>query len=88
MDTLKLSVPNQEIVGHIKLAEGAPAIIIGGKNAGRHGKIVDIEERAGQKRRKLLVTIENAKGKRFQTTLDFIFVVGDAEPSISLPEDL
>lgn len=88
MDTLKLSVPNQEIVGHIKLAKGAPAIIIGGKNAGRHGKIVDIEERAGQKRRKLLVTIENTKGKRFQTTLDFIFVVGDAEPSISLPEDL
>lgn len=86
MDTLKINVPDQEVVGHMKLVEGAPAIIVGGKNVGRHGKIVDIEKRLGQKRRKLLVTIEDVKGKRFQTTLDFVFVTGDAEPSISLPE--
>jgi len=86
MNTLKMSVPDQEIIGHTKLAEGTSAIIIGGKNAGRHGKIVALEERPGQKRRKQLVTIENAKGKRFQTTLDFVFVVGDTEPYISLPE--
>ena len=86
MDTLKINVPDQEVVGHMKLVEGAPAIIVGGKNVGRHGKIVDIEEKLGQKRRKLLVTIEDVKGKRFQTTLDFVFVTGDAEPSISLPE--
>jgi len=86
MDTLKISVPDQEVVGHMKLAEGAPAIIVGGKNVGRHGKIVDIEERPGQKRRKLLVTTEDAEGKRFQTTLDFVFVTGDAESLISLPE--
>ncbi len=86
IDTLKMSVPDQEIIGHAKLAEGASAIIVGGKNAGRHGKIVVIEERLGQKRRKQLVTIEDTKGKRFQTTLDFVFVVGDTEPCISLPE--
>ncbi len=86
MDTLKISVPDQEVVGHMKLVEGAPAIIVGGKNIGRQGKIVDIEERMSQKRRKLLVTTEDVKGKRFQTTLDFVFVTGDAESSISLPE--
>jgi len=86
MDTLKMSVPDQEIIGHTRLAEGASAIIIGGKNAGRHGKIVAIEERPDQKRRKQLVTIEDTKGKRFQTILDFVFVIGDAEPCISLPE--
>jgi small subunit ribosomal protein S4e len=85
MDTLKISIPNQEVIGHMKLVKGASAIIVGGKNVGRHGKIVDIEERLGQKRRKLLVTTEDAEGKRFQTTLDFVFVTGDAEPSISLP---
>ncbi len=86
MDTLKMSVPDQGIVEHIKFAEGASAIIIGGKNVGRHGKIVVVEGRAGQKRRNQLVTIEDASGKRFQTILDFVFVVGDAEPCISLPE--
>jgi len=86
MDTLKISIPNQEVIGHMKLVKGASAIIIGGKNVGKHGKIVDIEERLGQKRRKLLVTTEDAEGKRFQTTLDFVFVTGDAEHSISLPE--
>ena len=86
MDTLKISIPNQEVIGHMKLVKGASAIIIGGKNVGKQGKIVDIEERLGQKRRKLLVTTEDAEGKRFQTTLDFVFVTGDAEHSISLPE--
>ncbi len=86
MDALKMSVPDQEVIGHTKLAEGASAIIIGGKNAGRHGKIVAIEERPDQKRRNQLVTIEDASGKRFQTILDFVFVIGDAEPYISLPE--
>jgi len=86
MNTLKISVPDQEIVGHVKFAEGASAIIIGGKNAGRHGKIVAIEERPGQKHKNQFITIEDTKGKRSQTTLDLVFVIGDAEPCISLPE--
>ena len=86
LETLKISVPDQEITEHAKLAEGVMALIIGGKNAGRHGKIVAIEQRPGQKRRNQLVTIEDTKGKRFQTVLDFTFVVGKTEPFISLPE--
>jgi len=86
LETLKISVPDQEITEHAKLAEGVMALIIGGKNAGRHGKIVAIEQRPGQKRRNQLVTIEDTKGKRFQTVLDFTFVVGETEPFISLPE--
>jgi len=85
LDTLKLSVPGQEVLGHMKLTVGAPAIIIGGKNIGKYGKITAMEEKPSQKRRDLLVTIEGKNGNRFQTTLNFIFVLGDAEPSISLP---
>ncbi len=86
MDTLKITIPDQEIIGHTKFAKEAQAIIIGGKNAGRHGKIVAIEERPGQKRRSQLVTIEDTNGKHFQTILDLIFVIGDIEPYISVPE--
>jgi len=86
LDVLKVAVSSGEIVGHIKLAKNAPALIIGGKNRGIYGKIVDIEKATGKKRRLLLATIEDTTGKRFQTILDFVFVVGDGEQSISLPE--
>jgi len=86
LDTLKLSIPEQEFMAHMKLTVGAPAIIIEGKNVGKYGKITAIEEKPSQKRRDLLVTIEDKNGNRFQTTLNFIFALGDTEPSISLPE--
>jgi len=86
LDTLKISIPDQEILGHLKLTEGAPAIIVNGKNIGKFGKIAAVEQRPGQKRRSSLVIIEDKGGNRLQTILDYIFVVGDTEPSISLPE--
>ncbi len=86
-DTVKISLSNQEILGHLKFAEGASALIIDGKNIGKHGKIVAIEQRQKQKRRNLLVTVEDEKCNRFQTTIDYIFVVGDKKPQISLTEE-
>ena len=86
LDTLKLSIPDLEVIGHMKLTVGASAIFVGGKNIGKYGKITAIEEKPSQKRRDLLITIEEQNGNRFQTTLNFVFVLGDTEPSISLPE--
>ncbi|MFB0567160.1 MAG: 30S ribosomal protein S4e [Candidatus Bathyarchaeia archaeon] len=86
LDTLKINFSNQEIAGHFKLSEGAPAIIIDGKNKGKFGKIAAIERRPGQKRRSALVTIEDSSGNRFQTSMDYIFVIGDKEPHMSLTE--
>jgi len=86
LDTLKINLPNQEVLSHMKLAEGAPVLIVGGKNAGKHGKIVAIEQRPRQKRKNSLVTVEDERENRFQTTVDYIFVIGDKQPHISLPE--
>lgn len=86
LDTLKLSISDQEVIGHLKLTVGASAIFVGGKNIGKYGKVTAIEEKPNQKRRDLLVTIEDKNGNQFQTTLNFVFVLGDTEPSISLPE--
>jgi len=86
LDTVKISLPNQEALGHLKLTEDVPALIVGGKNIGRHGKIVSVEHREGQKRKNALVTIEDSKGNRFQTTIEYVFVVGDTKSYISLPE--
>ena len=87
LDVLKISVPSQEVTTHLKLAKNMHAIIIGGKNVGKFGKIVAIEKRPNQKRRALMGTIEDKNGNQFQTTLGLILVVGDSKPLISLPED-
>ncbi len=86
MDTVKISLPKQEIQSHVKLADGVSALIIDGKNAGKTGKITAIEKRQQQKRRNLLVTIEDKKGERFQTTVNYVLVIGDKQPFISVPE--
>ncbi|MCS7115442.1 MAG: 30S ribosomal protein S4e [Nitrososphaerota archaeon] len=85
-DTLKISLPERQIVEHVKMKENAYAIITGGKNVGKYGKIIEIEEAKGKKRKDAIVTIEDRKGNRYQTTLNFVFVVGETRPLISLPE--
>jgi len=70
----------------VKMKENDFAIITGGKNMGKHGKIVEIEKAEGKKRRDMLVTVQDEKDNRYQTILDFVFVVGEAQPLITLPE--
>ena len=86
LDTVKISLPRQEIMEHFRFVEGASGLIISGKNMGKRGKIVAVEHREVQKRKKALVTVEDARGTRFQTTVEYVFVIGDAKPHITLLE--
>ncbi len=83
-DVLKLSIPDQKTLDHIKIAEGIIALVTGGKNIGQYGKIVEIKREAGPY--PTVVTLENGKGAQFQTTLDYVFAIGAAKPLISMPE--
>jgi small subunit ribosomal protein S4e len=87
LDTIKLSLPEKQILESIKTKEKGFAIITGGKNIGRYGKIVEIEKAEGKKSRNAFVTIEDAKGDRYQTILNFIFTIGETQPIISVPEE-
>lgn len=86
LDILKMSLPEKQIIERVKMKENDFAIITGGKNMGKHGKIVEIEKAEGKKRRDMLVTVQDEKDNRYQTILDFVFVVGEAQPLITLPE--
>ena len=86
LETVKISLPERQVLEHIKMKENDFAIIIGGKNVGKHGKIVEIESAEGKKRRNALVIIEDEKGNRYQTVLNFVFAIGEMQPLISLPE--
>ncbi len=84
LDTLKLGLPEQQILDHVKMEPGAIAIVAGGRNVGRVGRIIDVKK--GIRRYRSIVTLEDVKGEKFQTSLDYIFVIGKDEPLITLPE--
>lgn len=86
LDTVKINIPEKQILEHTSMKENDYAIITGGKNVGKHGKIVEIEKAEGKKRRSALVTVEDEKGNRYQTTLDFIFALGEEQPLVSVAE--
>jgi small subunit ribosomal protein S4e len=86
LDTLKISLPEGQIIGHTKMKEKDYGLITGGKNVGKHGKITEIEKAEAKKRRNALVTIQDNEGKQYQTILDFVFAVGESQSLISLTE--
>jgi small subunit ribosomal protein S4e len=81
-DILKLSLPDNEVVDVVKTKVGNLAVIIGGKNIGKVGKIVEIEQTEAKKRRNALAVIEDDNGAKYQTVLDFVFSIGGKEPLI------
>jgi small subunit ribosomal protein S4e len=84
LDSLRISVPDQEILEHLKLEKGMTACFVDGNNVGRYGTVASIEEQTGQKRKKFLVTIQDENEETFQTILSYAFAVGDSKPKISL----
>jgi len=83
LDVLRIRVPGQEILDHLKFRERALALITGGKSRGRLGQILSVEKRPG-----LLdtVTLRSRDGSETRTVISYIFPVGIDSPLISLPE--
>ena len=84
LGTLQITIPEQEIVKYVPLKEGVLAIISGGRNVGRVGRVVSIQR--GIRRYRSIVTLEDKHGNKFQTSLEYLFPIGEEEPLIKLPE--
>lgn len=82
LGTVVVTVPEQEILDYIPLETGVYAVVFGGKNVGRKGKIVDIKR--GMKRYRSIVTLQEESGSIVQTSLEYIYVVGRDKPVITL----
>lgn len=85
-DVLKVQFPEKQVTEVLKTKEGNLAIITGGKNIGKQGRIVEIEKTEAKKRRQALVVIEDSQGNRYQTILDFVFSIGEAASMINTLE--
>ncbi len=86
LGVVKITIPKQELVDYAPLEVGSLAIVFGGRNVGRVGRVVSIYR--GMKRYRSIVTLEDARGEKLQTSLDYVFVIAppDSEPWITLPE--
>ncbi len=82
LDTLVISIPEQDLLENIKMEPGAQAIVTKGRNVGMEGTIVEIEKRIGT--HASTVTVQDPEGNRFQTALEYVFVLGKDQPKINL----
>lgn len=80
-DTIKITLPEKKIVGHLPFKEGNLAFVIGGKHVGKVGKIVEIKK--GSLTRRSEVILES-DGERFTTPKRYVFVIGTEKPEVTL----
>jgi len=85
LGTVLVSLEDNKILDYVPLEKGVLAIVIGGRNVGRVGKIVDIIPGA-LKRRMYIVTLQDKHGNLFQTSLEYVFPIGRDKPIVTLPE--
>lgn len=80
-DLLKIKIPSSEILEHLKFREDVLALVTGGKNIGRLGKIVKIKREANISP---TITLQDVE-EQFETVVDYVFPIGRGEPWISIP---
>jgi small subunit ribosomal protein S4e len=81
-DTIRISIPTQRVLNRMRFEKGNYALVTAGRNLGKSGKIVELQP--GTATRPAMVRIEDETGKKFDTVVDYTFVVGTDKPSIKL----
>ena len=79
-DSLKLSVPDQKVVEHLKLAPGALAFVSGGTHVGEIARVERVEVRNSSQPN--LVHFKEG----FSTIKEYVFVVGQNAPEVTIGE--
>jgi len=81
-DVAKLALPEPKILERIPFETGALALVTGGRNVGKVGKITEIK--LIESPRPNIITLEASDGATFQAPEDYVFVTGKEKPFISL----
>ena len=77
-DSVKLEVPAQKVVGHLRLAPGALAFVAGGTHVGQLARVERVEVRNSSQPN--LVHFKEG----FSTIKEYVYVVGQAAPEITI----
>lgn len=84
-DTIKISLPEQELLEHLPLQTGIWGIIEDGSNIGKNGRLAEFEKRVGKNRSIAVLETENKAVVR--TSLEYVFVIGKDKPIIEIPAE-
>ncbi|CAD6491378.1 MAG: 30S ribosomal protein S4e [Candidatus Argoarchaeum ethanivorans] len=82
-DSLILSLPDKNIVKHLKFEEGSTAIIVGGKHSGETGSIV--KKRVVHGSGLNAVTVKTGE-RELETLEKYVYVIGEDKPEIMVGE--
>lgn len=80
-DVVKLTLPDLKVVERLQMEVGALALVTGGRNVSKVGRISEIKLIAGTQPN---IVILKSNGETFQAPDHYVFVVGKDKPSISL----
>ncbi|RNI14486.1 30S ribosomal protein S4e [Methanohalophilus sp. RSK] len=83
-DSVVMSIPGKEILKHIEYKEGNLALIVGGSHTGEVGKIAEINTVLSSKKNTVSISGET----NFETIEDYVFVIGENEPEITMGGEL
>jgi len=81
-DVVKLGLPEQKLIERIPFEVGSIAMVTGGRNVSRVGRISEIRLIVGTQPN--IVTLKT-DGDTFQAPEHYIFVLGKEKPAITLP---
>jgi len=70
-----------KIVDHFPFAVGNMAMVIGGKHAGKVGRISEIRVAAGSTPNRVI--LEDANKETFETVEDYVFMIGRETPAVA-----
>ena len=81
-DSVELELPKQKVVGHLPLAPGTLAFVAGGSHVGQLARVERVEVRNSSQPN--LVHFKEG----FSTIKEYVYVIGETTPQITLPEGL
>ncbi|HET6405769.1 MAG TPA: 30S ribosomal protein S4e [Candidatus Thermoplasmatota archaeon] len=82
-DVVKISLPDQKIVGHYAFGNGMTALLTGGSHVGELAKVKQEEQIRSPTPN--LVSVQSGS-EEFSTIKPYVFLVGKDKPEIQLPE--
>lgn len=82
-DTLRISLPSQEVLSHLAMGEGRYGLVIAGSKSGLHGRISKIDLTLKYPA-KPIAQLETQVGT-ISTILPYVMSIGEEEPWLKLP---
>jgi small subunit ribosomal protein S4e len=79
-DSVKIEVPSQKVVEHLKLAPGTLAYVSGGSHVGQLARVEKVEVRNSSQAN----LVHFSEG--FSTVKEYVFVVGQKTPEVTVQE--